>query len=291
MLLAPVMNETVLAQLPKRILRFGFYASITDAGNISEIDASFKHWVEAVQKNTKADWFSKAEIQYTIYKTKLELVTNLRKGNLDFMNFSTIDFFGLNLQKDVVPILTPSKRVDTIFDKYLLVGTIQSAINNISELSNTGILIPVTYSHDLMNIWIKVALKEKLSKKMFGSVKIIESGKTENETLHAVFFRNAELAVVREGTYLFACELNPQLKTNLKIIAESPDLINNFLGRTLTADPRYSNVLINEGLKLHTWIEGKQLLNLMQSECMHTVKLENMLQTETLISKYNKYFN
>lgn len=281
---------TVFAQSQNKILKFGFYASIVHEGNISELDESFRHWVNAVQKNSSIEWFSKALIKYRIYNTKMDLVNDIKNHNINFMNLSSLDFFALNLQNVVVPLLTTAKRLETKFEKYLLVTNNISKYNETTDLTKTEIIIPKTYSLDLMKTWIQVELKDKLNKKYFPGVKIVESSKTENETLHALFFKNAELTVVREGTFIFACELNPQLKRELKVIATSPNLINNFLGYVKDTDPTSYEVLTFEGLKLHQWLEGKQLLNLMQSECMHKVNLADMKETEVLINKYKKLF-
>lgn len=287
---AIIIFYTVCGQTQTKVLKFGFYASIVHEGNISELDESFRFWVNAVQKHTKIEWFSKSLITYKIYKTKKELVTDIKNHKVDFMNLSTLDFFNLRLQNIVVPLLTPSKRLESKFEKYLLIANMISKVNGIVELTKAEIIIPKTYSFDLMKTWIQVELKDKLSKKNFASVNIVESTKTENETLHSVFFKNTDFTLVREGTFTMACVLNPQLKNNLKIIAASPNLINNFLGHVKEADPISYDVLSFEGLKLHTWVEGKQLLHLMQSECMHSINLADMKDTDALISRYNKLF-
>jgi hypothetical protein len=196
----------------------------------------------------------------------------------------------MKLQNLVTPFLAANKMPGTKFAKYLLIAHSNSSTNSISDIKKGEIIIPNSYSLNLMKTWINVELKEKQGKGLRNSISIISSEEKENEALYGVFFKKIEYCVMHEATLLIASELNPQLKKSIKVIAYSPNLINNFLANLTDADPASVEILLKEGIQLQKHVWGKQLLNLMQSESMHKINLEDMNETTEMINKYNLFF-
>jgi ABC-type phosphate/phosphonate transport system substrate-binding protein len=271
-------------------ITFGFYSSIIEERNANELIDSFKIWGQAIQKQSKVEWFSKAKINYHVYLNRKEFFDAIKNSRVEFINLSSLDFYEMKLQNLVTPLLAANKMPGTKFAKYLLVAHSSSSINSISDIKKGEIIIPNSYSLNLMKTWINVELKEKQGKGLRNSISIISSEEKENEALYGVFFKKIEYCVMHEATLLIASELNPQLKKSIKVIAYSPNLINNFLANLTDADPASVEILLKEGIQLQKHVWGKQLLNLMQSESMHKINLEDMNETTEMINKYNLFF-
>lgn len=278
------------AQSSQMILRFGFYTKDLSKGDVVEMDESLKQWVESIKNNTTINTLASSIIKNTFYDSRKKLAFDISNNNLDFMNISTYDFIDLDLQGMIVPLLVTSKVKENKFERYFLITRKNSPINDISKLSNVQIVIPNSFSSALINIWLQVALKEKLNKKDFAKIVIVESTKKENETLFSIFFNKLDFAVIREDSYLIACEINPQIKNNTKIIATSKQFINNFFARRKDIDPTIYKEIITIGMKLDNTIEGKQILNLMQMTSMHEINLADLMETAQLIKNYKKLF-
>lgn len=103
------------------------------------------------------------------------------------MNLSTYDFFDLDLQWKIVPLLATSKSKESKFERYFLVANKNSTINDLSDLTNAQIIIPNSFSSELIKIWLQVELKERLKQTNYSKIMIVESNKKENETLFSFF--------------------------------------------------------------------------------------------------------
>ncbi|MBX3007345.1 MAG: PhnD/SsuA/transferrin family substrate-binding protein [Melioribacteraceae bacterium] len=283
--------SNILAQeSKKKQITLGFYSSIVEEQNANELVESFKIWGEAIQKHSQDESFSKATINYNIYLTQKEFYDAIKSRQVEFVNLSSLDFYNMKLQNIVTPLLAPNKMASSKYIRYLLISHSSSTVNTVSDIKSGEIIVPNSYSLNLMKTWINVELKEKQTKPFKGKISITAKKQTENEALYGVFFKKNEYCVVNHSTFMIACELNPQLKKSLKLIATSPDLINNFLANIKGTDPAIVEILVQEGIQLQKHVWGKQLLDLMQAESMHKISLQDMFETEKMIIKYNSFY-
>lgn len=255
-----------------------------------ELDESMKQWVNGIQRNTKIKWLAKSTFVHTLYESKEKLIADIKDCKIDFMNLSALDYFELGLTDFAIPLLTPSRGREGKFERYLLISNNKIVITDISKITKAEIVLPNSYFLSLIKVWLKVNLHDKMNKKNIKNITIVESNKNENETLHSVFFGNIDFAVVREGTFSIASELNPQLKNKIRIIDISPNLISYFLGYRKNIDPEIYSAISLEGMDLHKTVDGKQILNLALTECMDPLSLADLKETEDLIKRYHKIF-
>lgn len=286
-----ILNNTIIAQSAPLVLRFGFYTKDFSGGNIAEIDQSMKQWIETIKNNTKVKLLATSIMKNTFYNSKDEMIKDIVNKKLDFMNLSTYDFFDLDLQEKIIPMLATSKTKENKFERYFLIANKNSTINDISKLTNAQIVIPTSFSSALIKVWLQVELKEKMRRSDYAEIEIVESNKKENETLFAIFFNKMEYAVIKEDSYLLASELNPQIKNYTKVIAISKKYINNFFARRKDLDPEIYMGITKVGLNLDKTIEGKQILNLMQMTNMHEINLADLKETELLIKQHRRLFS
>lgn len=286
-----ILNNTIIAQSAPLVLRFGYYTKNFNGGNISEIDGSMKQWIETLKNNNKVKLFAASIAKNTFYDSKDVMIEDIVNKRLDFMNLSTYDFFDLDLQWTIIPMLTTSKSKESKSERYFLLSNKNSAITDISKITKAQIVIPQSFSSELIKVWLQVELKRKIKQSDFAKIEIVESSKKENETLFAIFFNKIEFAVIKEDSYLLASELNPQIKNYTKVIAISKKYINNFFARRKDLDPEIYMGITKAGLNLDKTIEGKQILNLMQMTNMHEINLADLKETELLIKQHRRLFS
>ena len=285
-----MLNNTTIAQSSASVLRFGFYTKDLGKSSIKETDESFKRWVETIKSNTKVNVLSSAIMKNNFYDSKESLVEDIKKNKLDFMNISTFNFFDLDLQGTIIPMLTTSKVKESKFERYFLVAHKNSPVEDITNLNNARVFIPNSFSFQLQKIWLQVELKNKLKPADYAKIEIAETNKKGNEALFAIFFKKMDYAVVREDIYLLACELNAQIKRQTKVIATSNKFINNFFARRKDVDPEIYKEIVKIGMNLDKTVEGKQILNLMQMNSIHEISIADLQETESLIKQYKKIF-
>ncbi|MBX3007346.1 MAG: PhnD/SsuA/transferrin family substrate-binding protein [Melioribacteraceae bacterium] len=284
-----ILSEMIAAQPKQLILNFGYYTKDFNKSNITEIDESLKRWAEVIKKNTKIEMLVNSVMNNQFYTTIDEMIDKLSDNKLDFINISAIDYYKHDLKNKIVPILTTAKTKESKYERYLLVTHISSAVSDFTKMPNSQIVIPNSYSSGLVKLWLEVELKEKMKNKK-SKIVLVESNKNENEALFSIFFKKTDFAVIREDSYDIACELNPQIKKNTKIISKSAHYINAFFAHRKNYDPEITEEIVKVGMNMDKSVEGKQILNLMLTNCMHQIELKDLHETENLIKQHNKYY-
>jgi ABC-type phosphate/phosphonate transport system substrate-binding protein len=289
LLIVFVLCDLISAQPKQLVLNMGYYTKDFNKSNIVEIDESLKRWAEVIKKNTKIEILANSIMNNLFYSSLDEIVEKINNNKLDFINLSAIDYYKMDLHNKIIPLLTTSKTTESKYEKYLLITHVNSAVNEFTNLSNTQINIPNSYSSGLIKVWLQVEIKEKI-KNTNPKIELVESTNKENESLFAIFFKKTDFAVIREDSYKIACELNPQLKKYTKIISRSGLYINAFFGSRKDFDSEITKEIVKVGMNMDKSIEGKQILNLMLSNCMHEIDRKDLQETENLIKRHTKYY-
>ena len=116
-------------------------------------------------------------------------------------------------------------------------------------------------------------------KQKFESPSTVEN---PSKAILQVFFHQADAALVTTEAFDVACELNPQLRKDLKVLCESPALITAFfIFRPSLGLERNMEVVEKAVMDLHTTPGGRQVLTVIQSSKMekHPISiLDNAIQ-------------
>lgn len=289
-LVSPIFIHYSKAQTNQRIIRIGFYDDNLDENSRSAVTESMKVWIEMVNKHTEYKPLINSIVETKFYSSSTEIQIHIQNKTFDIMSLTGWDFFRFNLKEKVVPVVVSSLSLNSKFERYYLITHKDSRMNDFSKLSNLEISVPKSNSSYLIKAWLKVELIEKLGRKKFSKINILETNQNENQTILSIFFNKKGLTVVREGAYLTACELNPQIKNSTSIISLSPNFINYFLAVSKDIDPEIHKALIKESLKLPGTVEGRQILDIMQTEGVYILDLSDLRETEQLFNRYNKLF-
>jgi len=102
---------------------------------------------------------------------------------------------------------------------YLLVRK-DSGIKTITQLKGKKLVTSKWTTGDLGGLYLETLLlehKQDLPKHFFSEILTPE---TSNQALVELFFKKADVALVNENQFNIAAELNPQLRSNIKILLE-----------------------------------------------------------------------
>lgn len=281
----------LFAQANQMTLKVGFYDPSIDESDIMASKETMKLWIDMVKKQSKHKSIADAIIVTEFYKNKNDLIAKLNNDQLDFVSLTVWDYYQFNLGTKVVPMVTSSLNINTKYERYYLVSYKKSDVTNMHDIAKMEIQIPNTNSIELIKYWLKVELTNKLGKSKASTIKILETKQTENQTLLKIFFNKNGLAVIREGFFLTACEMNPQLKQSMIILGESPNFVNYFLAQRKGVDPTIHSEIVKEAIKLPETIEGKQILNIMKTEKVFKVTERDFNEVKTLYNSHNAVSN
>jgi len=119
----------------------------------------------------------------------------------------------------------------------------------------------------------------------FSQVK--ETSKTSNAIM-GVFFRQADCAIVTRGGLDTSRQLNPQMETQLMVLAESPILSDSVVCLVPGTSDKYRKNIYKAMLTLNESKSGKQLYTIFQTNGITPFKAEYLEGLEGLLREHKR---
>jgi len=203
----------------------------------------------------------------TIFFDNLDsLVKMIKGGEIDVLTLFTLDYMKIKEKVDIEPFLV-AVRNDQVGDEFLLLTHVDSRANSIEDLKDGDLIVETGRSSlPLGLLWLDTLLmKAELAKRSsyFNSIK--ETTKTSQAIL-PVFFQQADLCIVTRHSFETMAELNPQLHTNLIVLAHSPNLVRALYFAQKGMDSEIREVVEDGATQLQHHVEGQQILTLFKAE-------------------------
>ncbi len=268
-----------LAKLNKRTFHIGVSSRLFQKLDHNEVVASYKVWASTVVKENGLD----LDVQVSMLNGLEEIHKGLKNGWLDAINLATDDYNFLSIAPDTVfyPL-----REDGAGTVYILLVHTESGIEGVKDLEGLNLVIYESHNMVLARKWLQTeftrATNGALEERDI-NITIVDKAA---DGIFKVFFRQADAAIMNLGTFNLACQLNPQLQKNLKILSRSPKLIPSFF----IFNPDYqgkNRQLIEEAITgLHNSVAGQQVLTIFQSSRMEKSSTKILDETLSFLSDY-----
>jgi ABC-type phosphate/phosphonate transport system substrate-binding protein len=192
-----------------------------------------------------------------------ELQKAIRKGKLNIVNISSLDYLKLRGKVPLIPIIVPVNNTGKSREQVLITRN-DSGIRKVSDLRGKTVLLLPKTKHEPSHIWLDVLmLKEGIREKTPYFCKIKELS-TPSQAIMNVFFRQAEAAIVSRGALETSAALNPQIGKQLIIIATSDSLLGDISCIPSTKDEKLRHTIENAAFHLHESAIGQQMFTLFQ---------------------------
>jgi ABC transporter, phosphonate, periplasmic substrate-binding protein len=172
---------------------------------------------------------------------------------------------------------------------YLLITNKNSEINSLSDLKSKTILTGFNRDNEITEKWLFVEMKKKDVSNPSDIINNFIKVKKPTKRLFQVFLGNADGCVMSAPQYESMCELNPQLRHQLKILVQSPTY--------LTAVYFVNNLTQKEGIgdvrehvqELNRTMNGSQMLKLFQAFKVSYFEQSQLESLENLFQEYKMY--
>ncbi len=154
----------------------------------------------------------------------MEEIENAFGTDFDCSILTTEEFLNLQNKLPLEPINTNYTN-GNIGYKYLLLVNKDDNITDIRQLKNESINILARETQKAPFLWVEKLLREnglKDYKKFFKSVSV--DYKATNVVL-PVFFGKIKACIVTESSYNLLCELNPSIKSKLKVLQSTDNIL------------------------------------------------------------------
>ncbi len=184
-----------------------------------------------------------------------------RDQRIDIAAILTREYLEIRDKVTLTPYFA-AKRNGRVQQDCLLVVHAQSGINRIEDLAGKDILIFASMEGSLGRVWLENILLEKgfaSCEKYFRHVTLLQK---VSRTVLPVYFRQADACLVTRYGYETMAELNPQLKSQLKVVAVSPAFMSAVICARANFESPYKQMVLDALRTLHLDPKGQQLLML-----------------------------
>lgn len=204
----------------------------------------------------------------------MEEIENAFGTDFDCSILTTEEFLNLQNKLPLEPINTNYTN-GNIGYKYLLLVNKDDNITDIRQLKNESINILARETQKAPFLWVEKLLREiglKDYKKFFKSVSV--DYKATNVVL-PVFFGKIKACIVTESSYNLLCELNPSIKSKLKVLQSTDNILLGMVCLNKNKKDKSSYSLLKEIFPTLQENEyGKQLLYLFSADKLVPYKNE-----------------
>ena len=265
------------------VFRMAFTAGMFTEVNENDARAALKVWIMAVaqERNIAVD----PDIH--ILRTLDELTAFCRTNPVDGIGMLTTDYAQLR-QKMRFDRLGVAAYGERTTEEYLLLVHRDSHVERLEQLRGATLKILNTPQMSLATLWLDTLLLEaglKAHPEFFSQV--TRNNKASLVTL-PVFFHQAGACLVTRSSFNVMGELNPQLASQLRIVAASPPVIPVcFAFRADEKSPVRPEIL-NEMMRLSEWPAGRQILTLVKSDRVVERPVSSLDSSLELIAKHER---
>lgn len=276
--------------LKKQVVKLGALGNIIDGVDIKDAEAAFKILTDSFVKRLRYKKIYDFDFEGKIYSDLKTLKTDVDNKNINFFNVSTFEYFSLVDRAKFTPFLTGTNHPNKNFDIYLLITNYQNNVNDIKQLNDVTISVPKSIEKNIGGYWLKSILREELGKTGYKTISFSTNKQSDSEAMLSVFFGKTDYVLISETAFELGCELNPSLKSKIKVLKKSGLLLNGVFAYRVGSDPSTVNSITDVALEIHKDVEGKQILNLFKIQKITAISEKDILESEAVINKYNKYF-
>ncbi|MCG7915947.1 MAG: phosphate/phosphite/phosphonate ABC transporter substrate-binding protein [Candidatus Thiodiazotropha weberae] len=222
--------------------------------------------------------------EIVVYEDKDKLTNDLANNRIDAIFINTIDFLDMQHLIDMERLYTLIYG-DRVEQAVLLLVRKSDELDMISDLRGKTVSIPA--GHFLGRTYLEVLLMENgfpSIEKYFANVQ--ETIDT-NSAIVDLFFNKTDAALVSDIAFELAAELNPRIKTSLKPLAVSQDMIPQIIGLNKNISEQ-NRARIDEIMgKSHENRRIQHLLSLFRANKFIKLKQSDISSTKQLIDRYN----
>ncbi len=268
----------------KTIYTAAFYKNPFDDVNPNDAVTAYNVWIKELMKNVDLNFI----INVKLYDSFEELTKKFEKDKIALSILSTVDYLTYSNRANFRPMFSPLMD-NNPGSKYIIITSRDKQFNTISDLKNSSIGITTSYLHKAAALWLESLLFDNnLPNKDAFFSRIIESTKDSKIVLD-VFFGKLDACLVSESAFELMIDLNPQMKSKLKIIGQSPLFMNVILCFTNNLkDKNVYETIKNKIMTINTYSSGEQMLKIMKIKSIIPFKEEYLESTKKLLRAYTE---
>ena len=275
------LSRSHAAEPGSNLFRLGI--SYPSFGTVSRNDASaaLKAWAATLRRERKLA----VKVEVEVFERERDLSQALSREQVDAASLTAEGFAHLESKPEAV-FLTSKCKVFT--EGYVLLVNRRSGIDDVPALKGGKVVRHESPKMSMAQPWLEVLLGSRglaRTRDFFGELTPIEN---PSKAVLRVFFRQSDACLVTTNGFALACELNPQLRKELKILAFSPAVVPSvfFFRPSYTGSVRQDMEAAIQDL--HSTPAGLQVLTVFQGDQMVKQPRACLETTGQLVAEFER---
>ena len=244
-----------------QVFRLAFSSSMFTEVNESDARAAMKVWIMTVAKERGIP----VDPEPRAFRSVEEMAAACQTNPVDGFFVITEEFARLQklMKFDRLGVASVNGKIT---EEYLLLVRKDSGVERLDQLQGHTLNILNTPRTSLATVWLDTLLLEQHLKRTSGFFGRVTLANKASRVALPVFFRQADACVVTRNSFAVMGELNPQLNTQLKILAVSPPVVPASFAFLANGASPHRQQILTEMSRLGENPAGQQILTLVQAE-------------------------
>lgn len=244
------------------LFRIGFSSATFADVNEGDAIAALKVWAKIIARERNIP----LDPQPQVLKDLSEIRQAMRSCRVDALALNSDECWKLRGELDE-SVFIAGVNNGQISERYIVLVHRESPFHTVADLKNHSIAILKNSRMSLAGTWLDTRLAEGGMSEISEFAQVAYHPKLTKVVI-PVFFHQIDACVVNLRGFETMCELNPQIKKELRIIATSSELVPSGFCFRRGYDTSSRLLLIQELEKLVSTPAGTQVLTLFQSEAI-----------------------
>ena len=251
--------------------------------NENEARAALKVWIMTVAKERGFP----VNPELIVYKGAEAALRSVETDQIDGYGASLEEFSALRerIAFDRIVVATHN---GSFQDSYVVLVRADSGWTELADLRGRDLLVLQNPRMSMAFVWLDTVLLENglgRTSTFFGP---IEHQNKPSRVALPVFFRKAAVCLMTLKSFAAMQELNPQLGKQLRVLAQSPELMSSVFAFRADFRSPYREPMFQEMQRLSESPAGLQILTLLQSERIEEKPLSCVDSSLALLARYRQ---
>lgn len=261
--------------------RVGFSTRLFTEVNDTDAKASIKAWAQTVARERGINMSPSAQL----YDRTGEMVVAMKQGAVDAMSVTFDEYMAISDEVETSHWFV-TQTAGSLYEEYVLLVRTDSGIADLRTLEGRSIVFHDAARTSLAMDWLDhLVISHGHNEAAEGFFETIRKVGKVSAAVLPVFFGKADAAVVADSTFKLMCELNPQLRRDLKTIARSPSLVPAIMCFRKDFESPEKERVMTALRELHQTPAGEQVLMIFQSQALVLVDERPLKETAAFIKE------
>jgi len=263
--------------------RIGFSRNIFTNQNENDMIAAMEAWARTITTEHGVPF----DATIRLYDSTSQMTDALESEKVDAVTFLLTEHPDLPEGLISGPCFRFQRNGST-HTRYVLLARSDGPISTPEDLNGTKLITHDAEDVELALDWLNAELVDGRFGTVEGMTSVLERSPKVSSAVLSVFFKKNDACLVSFGAFESMAELNPQLSTQLRVIATSPEILPVLFCYHSGLETEKKENFHSEVARLHESVTGQQVLHVYKSDRMVAVSDEEILRSLALMLEWRK---